>query len=160
MPEASGIYLEIMYSDRISPSGEFRQVRLPATFANASGMDKTGVLFAILSVETTPEKGRVQHSGVWYRRRFQCSNEDYYAFSFHENEVALWQWGYGQFRYISRANPDSDSIIKQDVPLHFLGADASFDYVVFTAPQVSLPESDWQEAIDQFEGYNGGSGMH
>ena len=127
--------IEIMYAD-------LSRVRVPLSEAHT--LNRTDVLFMILSAETRKGKSRRVIDGKHYRRRYQWTQEDNYALLFKGSEVACWSWSIGEHDWISLDDPDADTRpMRADAPYLPPGA------LVFEGVQVT--GSRWIEAVEIFE---------
>lgn len=92
--------LEIMY-------GDLTMVRVP--HARAGSLVKTGVLFMILSAETTERMSRRVIDGKHYRRVSEESGMDHYAYETYAGEgdpsVLIHGWDDRSYDWVSTVDP-------------------------------------------------------
>ena len=153
----AGLDIEIMYAD-LDGAGDWlgTRSRRRVPIAAVNGLPKVGVLFQILSAETTEAMARAHIDGVPVRRVREAWGGDHYAYLRYagegEDAVLIWPWNDRSFAWARVADP----FVAVPDPLRKPHWNDKINWPpwmpseVITFEGFNLPDADWKEALADF----------
>ena len=150
--------IEVMYADLDGAGawlGTRSRTRVP--IGDVATLSRVGVLFMIVSGETTPAMGRRTVGGVPVRRVRELYGYDHYAYMPHtdgaEPFLIIWGWDDKNFQWVRLADPFDTKLIADP---HRPEWEAKLSWppwlplTALTFEGFQLPSNDWDAAVADF----------